>query len=132
MSERAGPSQDFFECARDLLAEPDPGPTPWLVQDLIVDQALTAVVGRWKTMKSYALLDIAISIVTGTPWLGRLPVKTKPMRPHSLPYAVVLVLEESGRTALRRRLDSLCRGRGLRPTMHRTRSSTCSSSRTGK
>ena len=37
----------------DLLAEPDPGPTPWLVDGLIVDQALVAAVGRWKTTKSY-------------------------------------------------------------------------------
>jgi hypothetical protein len=77
-----------------------------LIEDLWVDQALTAVVGRWKTMKSYAMLDASISIVTGTPWLGRLAVR---------PGNVVLVLEESGRTALRRRLDSLCRGRGIAP-----------------
>ena len=29
--------------AADLLAEPDPGPTPWLVDGLIVDQAIVAV-----------------------------------------------------------------------------------------
>ena len=26
----------WYKRASDLLAEPDPGPTPWLVQDLIV------------------------------------------------------------------------------------------------
>lgn len=34
--------------AADLLAEPDPGPTAMLVEDLIVDRALVAAVGRWK------------------------------------------------------------------------------------
>ncbi len=113
MSERIDPG--WLENAGALMAEPDPGPTPMLVEDLMVDQALTAVVGRWKTMKSFALLDISISIVTGTPWLGRLSVKTQPMGRLSIPCPVVLVLEESGRTALRRRLDSLCRGRGIAP-----------------
>src|SRR5205809_1058849 len=39
--------------AAELLAEPDPGPTPWLVDELIVDRAIVAAVGRWKTTKSY-------------------------------------------------------------------------------
>jgi AAA domain len=51
---------------------------------------------------------MAISIVTGDPWLGRLKV-------HERGQYVVLVLEESGRAALRRRLDFLCRGRGIAP-----------------
>lgn len=89
-----------------LLDEPDPGPTPWLVENLIVDQAIVAAVGRWKTTKSYALLDVCISIATGRPAFGSLDV------PQSGP--VVFVNEESGRTALKRRLDSLCRGRGIR------------------
>ncbi len=90
----------------DLLDEPDPGPTPWLVENLIVDQAIVAAVGRWKTTKSYALLDICISIATGRPVFGALEVPT--------PGPVIFVNEESGRTALKRRLDSLCRGRGIR------------------
>ena len=61
---------DWLIDAADLLAEPDPGPTPWLVEGLIVDQALTAVVGKWKTTKSYGLLDIGVSIATGTPAFG--------------------------------------------------------------
>ena len=56
--------------AADLLAQPDPGPTPWLVEGLIVDQVLIAAVGRWKTTKSYGLLDICISIATGRPAFG--------------------------------------------------------------
>ncbi len=90
----------------DLLDEPDPGPTPWLVEDLIVDQAIVAAVGRWKTTKSYALLDVCISIASGRPAFGVLEIPE--------PGPVVFVNEESGRAALKRRLDSLCRGRGIR------------------
>jgi hypothetical protein len=94
-----------LEQASNLLAEPDPGPTPFLIEDLVVDQAIVAIVGRWKTTKTYAMLDGAISVVTGQPFLGRLTVPN--------PGPVVLVLEESGRAALWRRLDSLCRGRAI-------------------
>lgn len=95
----------WLERASDLLAEPDPGPTEWLVQDVAVDQSLIATVGRWKTTKTYWNLDMAISVTTGLPLLNRLQVAT--------PGTVVLVLEESGRKALWRRLDALCRGRAI-------------------
>lgn len=98
---------DWLIDAADLLAQPDPGPTPWLVQDLIVDQAIVAAVGRWKTTKSYALLDLCISIATGRPAFGRLAIPN--------PGPVVFVNEESGKTALWRRLDALCRGRAIDP-----------------
>jgi hypothetical protein len=44
-------SRPWLIDAANLLAEPDPGPTPWLVENLIVDSALVACVGRWKTTK---------------------------------------------------------------------------------
>jgi RecA-family ATPase len=84
--------------AADLLAEPDPGPTPWLVDRLIVERAIVAAVGRWKTTKSYGLLDICISVATGRPAFGSLEIPE--------PGPVVFVNEESGRAALWRRLDA--------------------------
>jgi hypothetical protein len=93
--------------AADLLAEPDPGPTAWLIDGLIVDRSLVAAVGRWKTTKSYGLLDLCIAIATGRPAFGKLTVPE--------PGPVVFVNEESGRAALWRRLDALCRGRAIDP-----------------
>ena len=98
---------DWLLDAAALLSEPDPGPTPWLVEGLIVDQALAAVVGKWKTTKSWGMLDIALSIATGTAAFGAAHVPE--------PGPVVYVIEESGKRALWRRLDALCRGRGIRP-----------------
>jgi RecA-family ATPase len=92
--------------AAELLAEGDPGPTPWLVKNLIVAQALIACVGRWKTTKSYALLYLCIAIATGRAAFGELEVSQGP---------VVFVNEETGRAALWRRLDALCRGRAIDP-----------------
>jgi hypothetical protein len=102
------PSPDFGEWyidAAELLAKPDPGPTPWLIENLIVDQALVACVGRWKTTKSYGLLDLCIAVATGRPAFGALAVPKR--------GPVVFVNEESGEAALWRRLDALCRGRAI-------------------
>lgn len=108
---RKGSEQDlapnWLVDAADLLAEPDPGPTAFLVEDLIVDKALIAAVGRWKTTKSYGLLEIAIAIAVGRPAFGKLEILD--------PGPVVFINEESGRAALWRRLDALCRGRGTNP-----------------
>jgi hypothetical protein len=105
--------RDWLLDAAELLAGPDPGPTPWLVEGLIVDEAILACVGRWKTTKSYGLLDICISVATGEPAFGALAIPK--------PGPVVYVCEESGRAALWRRLDALCRGRGIDPERLRGR-----------
>ena len=76
-----------------------------LVEGLIVDRSLAAIVGRWKHGKTWGLLELGISIATGLPAFG--------VRAVPNPGPVILVLEESGRAALHRRLDSLARGRGI-------------------
>ena len=55
----------WLERASDLLAEPDPGPTPFLIEELMVDQAIAAIVGSWKVAKTYAILECGRAIVTG-------------------------------------------------------------------
>ena len=97
---------DWLIDGADLLIDfADPGPAPWLIEDLILDQAIVASVGRWKTTKSYAKLDMCICVATGRPLFGRLAVPK--------PGPVVFANEESGRAALWRRLDALCRGRAI-------------------
>jgi hypothetical protein len=101
----------WFECAADLLAEPDPGETPFLVHELLVERSIGAIVGAPKQLKSWMLLDVALSVVSGTPALGSFAVPE--------PGPVLLIVEESGRKALHRRLDALVRGRGLDPEVCR-------------
>jgi hypothetical protein len=103
----AGADRQWLVAGAALLAEPDPGPVPWLIENLVVDQALIAAVGRWKVTKSYAIKDACISIVTGRPLFGTLTVPQ--------PGPVVYVCEESGRAPLHRRLGALCRGRAVDP-----------------
>jgi len=93
---------DWLARASDLLAEEDPGPTPFLVAELLVDQSLAAIQGKPKTWKTWVELELAVSIVTGSPAFDRFEVAE--------PGPVILVLEESGRAALHRRLGALARG----------------------
>lgn len=97
----------WLESAADLLAEADPGPTPWLVDELLVAGAIGAVQGAPKTSKTWLVLELAVAIATGRPAFGRFEVPA--------PGPVVLVLEESGRAALHRRLGALARGNAIRP-----------------
>lgn len=106
-AETAADASPWWIDAADLLDEPDPGPTPWLVEDLIVDGAFVACVGRWKTTKSFAVLHLCISIATGRPAFGSLGIPQ--------PGPVVFCNEESGRSALWRRLDALARGSAIDP-----------------
>lgn len=101
----AGLPAGWVESAADLLAEPDPGPTPFLVDQVLVDGAIGAVVGQHKQGKTWVVLELALAIVTGREAFGRFAVPE--------PGPVLVVLEESGRAALHRRLDSLRRGYGL-------------------
>jgi hypothetical protein len=109
--EAPGSKPSWLLDAADLLAEPDPGPTPMLVEGLIVERAIVAMVGRWKTTKSYGLLYLLMCVALGEPAWG-LPTTGGP---------VVYVCEESGRAALWRRLDALCRGYGFDPEHLRER-----------
>jgi hypothetical protein len=95
----------IFERASDLLKRPHPGPTPFLIEELIVAQAVACVLGLWKVGKTWSLLEFAVCVVSGEPAFGRYAVPQ--------PGPVVLVVEESGRDALYRRLDPLSRGHNL-------------------
>jgi AAA domain len=97
----------FLESAAALLAEPDPGPTPYVVEGLIVEKAIAAVQGPPKVGKTWTVLEIATSIATGLPAFGQFATLHGP---------VVIILEESGRAALHRRLDALTRGRAINPS----------------
>src|SRR5262245_54499786 len=97
---------DWLERASDLLAEDDPGSTPFLVAELPVSGTLAAVTGPAKVSKTWLVLELAVSVVTGAPAFGRFEAQQGP---------VVLVLEESGRAALHRRLGAIARGRAIRP-----------------
>lgn len=99
----------WLESAATLLAEPDPGPTPFLVDQVLVEDVIAAIQGRHKVGKTWLVLELSLAIVTGRPAFDRYEV--------ARPGPVILVLEESGRAALHRRLDALVRGYSLEPEL---------------
>jgi RecA-family ATPase len=95
----------WLEDAADLLAEADPGPTPYLVESLIVDRAIAMIPGPAKSRKTWTVMELAIAIRTGRPAFGEFAIPE--------PGPVIVVLEESGRAAFHRRLSALARGNAI-------------------
>lgn len=77
----------------------------WLVEHLWMRQAVGVIGGRPKSFKSWLGLDLALSVASATPCLGRFAVDD--------PGAALIYLAEDALDAVRERLDSLCRHRGL-------------------
>lgn len=91
-------------CRVGELDEPPDG-TRWLVESLWAQAAVGFAAGLPKLGKTWLGLDIALSVATGTPCLGRFAVPD--------PGDVLVYLAEDHPASLRKRLDGLCRQRGL-------------------
>ena len=77
----------------------------WLVRDLWSAQAVGLIGGAPKVAKSWLGLDLAVSVASGTPALGRFPVdSTGP---------ALVYLAEDALPRVRDRVEHLCRHRGL-------------------
>ena len=61
-----------FHTCRELLALP---PQQWLIDQLVPEQAFTLLYGPSGEGKSFVALSWALSIATGTPWLGHYPTQ---------------------------------------------------------
>jgi hypothetical protein len=97
----------WLRSAGDLLRTGDPGPTEFLVEELLVAESIATILGTSKAAKTWVALELARAIVSGEPAFGRFSVPTR--------GPVIVILEESGEKALHRRLDALARGSGQKP-----------------
>jgi hypothetical protein len=95
-----------FETAAGLFDREFP-PTPWLVRGLITQESVYAVAGEPKTAKTWAALEIAMAIGTGTRAFGEYQTGE--------PQPVLCYLVEDGPKATRNRLRALAASRGLDP-----------------
>lgn len=91
-------------CRVGELDEPEATPR-WLVEQLWSRAAVGFIGGCPKLGKTWLGLDLALSVATATDCLGRFPVEE--------PGDVLVYLAEDHPTLVRRRLDGLCRHRGL-------------------
>ncbi len=84
---------------------PEPDDVGWLVQDLWGAAAVGVLGGPPKACKSWLGLDLAVSVASGTPCLGRFEVPT--------PGPALVYLAEDALPRVRERVAHLCRHRGL-------------------
>lgn len=99
MSAPPFPTTRVTEIAAPVNAE------PWLVRSLWPLAAVGILAGPPKATKTWLALDIAISVSSGTPCLGRFDV--------SKPGPVLLYLAEDSLASVRLRVEGICQHRGL-------------------
>ena len=86
----------------------------WLVEDAWVDRSVGFVSGRSKSYKTWLALDLALSLVSGSPFLGRYPIRrTGP---------VLLIQEEDPSSVLQERLRLIAKAKGMLPHVTEARS----------
>ena len=81
------------------FSEPQP-PIDWIIDGLISAGSVNVFFGEAKCGKTWALLDLAVCMANGAPWLG---MATKQ-------GAVLIIDEESGRRRLSRRMNAILQG----------------------
>src|SRR5262245_62862183 len=88
-----------------LLAEPERGEQPWLVEGLWMREAVGIIGGEPKCGKSFLALDLAVSVASGTPCLRRFPTRQC--------GAVLLFAAEDALHIVRGRLEGIAAAAGV-------------------
>lgn len=83
----------------------DPPERRWLIREVWARSALGLIGGAPKCCKSWLGLDLATSVASSTPCLGRFPVDD--------PGPALVYLAEDSLCAVRARIQALCHHRGL-------------------
>ena len=89
--------------ASQLDAQPEEN--RWLVEGLWADQAIGVLGGEPKCCKSFCALDVAVSVASGAPCLGRYRAAQT--------GRVLLYAAEDPQHVVRQRLDGICRVAGV-------------------
>jgi hypothetical protein len=88
-----------------LLAEPEKGDEPWLIEGLWMREAVGIIGGEPKCGKSFLALDLAVAVAAGVPCLRRFPARqTGP---------VLLYAAEDAAPIVRQRLEGIAHAAGI-------------------
>jgi hypothetical protein len=90
---------------RAAAIEPTPPDRRWLVETMWIEQGVGVIGAHPKQGKTWLGLELAISVASGKPFLGRFEVNK--------PGPVLIYLAEDASHAVRERLDSLCEARHI-------------------
>ncbi len=99
------PALEILELDEVLERVDEAGPPTWLVESLWPGDAYGVIGAEDKAGKTWAALDLAVSVASGTSWLGGFACPT--------PGPVLLFLGEGGERSFLRRLEAVCSSRGL-------------------
>lgn len=102
---KAPASAEPLPVLRPAEIEPQAPGQRWLVRELWGHRAVGVIGGHAKSSKTWYGLDLAISVASNTPCLGRFPVEQ--------PGPVLVYLAEDALTAARERIEALCEHRGV-------------------
>lgn len=83
----------------------------WMIEGLWTDKSHGIIAGEPKTRKSYLAIDIALSVATGTPCMGRFEVKK--------PGPVLMIQEEISDAEMKKRLRYIAKAKGLGGEVHK-------------
>jgi hypothetical protein len=96
----------FGEVAARVAAAGEPR---WLVEGLWPADAYGVLAADIKAGKTWAALDLAVSVVTGLPWFGHFACPT--------PGGVLVFLGEGGERAMVRRIEAVATHKGADPAV---------------
>lgn len=83
------------------------GSIEWLAEDVLVSGQLATITGPMKSMKTGVSLDLAVSLATGSPFLGQFIIpKTRRVLVHTA---------EIGLSVAVNKLDAICEGKRICP-----------------
>lgn len=77
----------------------------WLIENILVKGQPAVIGGPKKSLKTSLAMDLAISIGTGTPFLGKFPVPR--------PRRVAFMSGESGEATIQETAERICRAKGV-------------------
>jgi hypothetical protein len=97
---------DFYTMAQLVEAVDGEEPCGWLCRPIWPADAYGVLAAEKKAGKTWAMLDLVVSVASGTPWLGVYAVE------RSGP--VLVFLGEGGRRKMLRRLRAVCDAKGVR------------------
>lgn len=94
--ERPAPT-NLFELVKNLK------PPTWLIRDILTEGAVGFIAGQPKSFKSWAALDMALSVASGQPFLGNFAIEK--------PGAVLYIQEEDSGPLVKSRLGKVWPGK---------------------
>ncbi len=100
-----GVTNDMFQFCRAKDLELQPAEQAWLIDSLWGKAAVGIIGGAPKCCKSWLGLDMAVSVASATPCIGKFQVQ--------VPGSVLIFLAEDACAAVRDRIEAICTHRGL-------------------